>query len=91
MTRRLVPAAVRRPMSAARSGQLLWAACCAGREPAESLDTHDREDLVAALADRGWSDVDIAVLTHMSTYTTARIRERVTSRRADDAGREAAA
>jgi hypothetical protein len=63
--------------SAARSGALLWAACCAGREPAESLDPRDREDLVAELVARGWSDVQIAVLTRMSTYTTARIRQRV--------------
>lgn len=77
MTRRLVPDAVRQPRSAARSGALLWAACCAGREPAESLDPRDREDLVAELAARGWSDVQIAVLTRMSTYTTGRIRQRV--------------
>src|SRR3954462_11314705 len=60
-------------MSAVRSGQLLWRACCAGQEPAESLDVRDREDLVAGLVERGWSDVDIVVLTRMSTYTTARI------------------
>lgn len=80
MTRRIVPDAVRQPMSAARSGALLWAACCAGREPAEALDPRDREDLVAALVDRGWSDVQIAVLTRMTTYTTARIRQQVTDR-----------
>jgi hypothetical protein len=61
----------------ARSGVLLWKACCAGREPAEALDTRDREDLVAALVFRGWTDVEIAVLTRMSTYTTARIRSRL--------------
>lgn len=55
----------------------MWAACCAGREPAESLDPRDREDLVAALLERGWSDTQIAVLTRMSTYTTARIRVRL--------------
>lgn len=80
MTRRLVPDAVRQPMSAARSGASLWAACCAGREPAEVLDPRDREDLVASLVERGWSDVQIAVLTRMSTYTTARIRVRVAAR-----------
>lgn len=88
MTRRLVPDSVRQPMSAARSGALLWQLCCAGREPAESLDTRDREDLVAALVERGWSDVQIAVLTRMSTYTTARIRERVAT--AAEAARGAA-
>lgn len=63
--------------SAARSGALLWAACCAGREPAESLDPRDREDLVAELAERGWALLEIAVLTRMSMYTTARIATRV--------------
>lgn len=77
MNRRTVPAELRQPMSAVRSGQLLWRACCAGQEPAESLDVRDREDLVAGLVERGWSDVDIAVLTRMSTYTTARIRHRI--------------
>lgn len=77
MNRRIVPAELRQPVSAARSGQVLWRACCAGREPAESLDPRDREDLVAGLVERGWSDVDIAVLTRMSTYTTARIRHRI--------------
>lgn len=61
----------------ARSGVWLWKACCAGLEPAEALDVRDREDLVAALATRGWTDTEIAVLTRMSTYTTVRIRERV--------------
>lgn len=77
MTRRAVPDGIRRPMSGARSGRLLWQACCTGREPAESLDPRDREDLVAALVQRGWTDVQIAVLTRMTTYTTARIRERL--------------
>lgn len=77
MTRRLVPTEVRQPLSGTRSGRLLWQACCAGREPAEALDVRDREDLVASLVARGWSDVDIAVLTRMSTYTTTRIRERI--------------
>jgi DNA-binding NarL/FixJ family response regulator len=74
VTGRHVPADVRRPMAATRSGAALWIACIAGREPAEALDTRDREDLVAELVGRGWSDAEIAVLTRMSTYTTARIR-----------------
>lgn len=77
MTRRQVPADLRQPMSGARSGQLLWAACCAGREPAESLDPRDREDLVAGLVERGWTDLEVATLTRMSLYTTARIRHRL--------------
>lgn len=74
MTRRWASGA---PAAPARSGALLWRACCAGLEPAESLDARDREDLVADLVGRGWSDVEIASLTRMSTYTTARIRSRV--------------
>lgn len=77
MTRRWVPLDLARPTLAARSGAQLWAACLAGREPAEALDPRDREDLVADLVARGWSDVEIAVLTRMSTYTTGRIRSRV--------------
>lgn len=48
-----------------------------GLEPAESLTTEDRERLVAELHGLGWSDVQIAELTWMSTYTTARIRARL--------------
>lgn len=77
MTRRPLPDTVRLPIHGIRSGQWLWRACCAGREPAESLDWRDREDLVAALVERGWSDVEIATLTRMTTYTTARIRARL--------------
>lgn len=77
MTRRAVPDGIRQPMSGARSGQLVWWACCAGREPAESLDWRDREDLVAALVERGWTDVQVAILTRMTSYTTARIRDRL--------------
>lgn len=66
-------------MSGARSSPLLWRLCCAGKEPAEALDPRDREDLVAALVARNWSVVEIATLTRMSTYTTARIAARVAS------------
>ena len=79
MTRRQIPASLRRPPGV-RSGRLLWEACCAGREPAEALDPRDREDLVAGLVEHGWTDVEIAVHTHMSTYTTARIRDRIGAR-----------
>jgi hypothetical protein len=58
----------------------LWEACCAGREPAEALDPRDREDLVAGLVECGWTDVEVAVHTRMSTYTAARIRDRVGAR-----------
>jgi hypothetical protein len=77
MARRQVPATLRQPMSGARSGQLLWRACLEGREPAESLDPRDREDLVVGLVGLGWTDLEIATLTRMSLYTTARIRHRL--------------
>ena len=73
MIRRPVPDHLARP----RSGVLLWKACCEGREPAEALDPRDREDLVAALVEQRWTDVEIATHTRMSTYTTARIRQRL--------------
>lgn len=79
MTRRQIPSSLRRPPGV-RSGRLLWEACCAGREPAEALDPRDREDLVAGLVESGWADVEIAVHTRMSTYTAARIRDRVGAR-----------
>lgn len=79
MTRH-VPAELRRPLSGARSGALVWSLCCAGREPAESLDPRDREDLVAELVGRGWSVLEIATLTRMTTYTTNRIAERIGAR-----------
>lgn len=46
----------------------------AGREPAEALPTHVRHRLVAQLHGAGWTDVEIAAHTRMTTYTTARIR-----------------
>jgi len=60
-----------------RSDRELWLRCCHGLEPAEALDSRDREDLVAELVARGWTDVQIAGHTRMSTYTTTRIRERL--------------
>lgn len=75
--RRRVPADLRQPVSGARSGQLLWRVCLEGREPAESLHWRDREDLVAGLVEHGWTDLEIAALTRMSLYTTARIRRRL--------------
>lgn len=60
-----------------RSEQQLWLRCCFGLEPAELLDTQDREDLVAELWGRGWTDTQIATHTRMTTYTTGRIRHRL--------------
>ncbi|HLU98717.1 MAG TPA: hypothetical protein VKZ89_17925 [Thermobifida alba] len=73
---RRVPRDVCRPI-ACRSGEVLWAAVCGGREPAEALHPQDREDLVAELVGLGWTDLEIAALTRMTTYTTARIRQRL--------------
>ena len=57
--------------------RLTWLACCRGDEPAESLSTRDREDLVYALVVRGWSDMEIAAHTRLTEYTTVRIRSRL--------------
>lgn len=75
-----VPSGLLRPVEGTRSGALLWRACLLGKEPAESLDTRDREDLVAELMAQAWSLPEIAALTRMSTYTTARIAARVAAR-----------
>lgn len=55
----------------------LRARCWAGAEPAEALDTVDREQLITELWAAGWTDVEIASHTRLSTYTTGRIRDRV--------------
>lgn len=55
----------------------LKARCWAGIEPAEALDTADREQLITELWAAGWADVEIAAHCRMTTYTTARIRERL--------------
>lgn len=49
----------------------------AGHEPAESLTTREREQLVRALWTAGMTDVEIATHTHLTTYTAARIRARL--------------
>ena len=56
---------------------MLYARARAGREPAEALTTDDRARLVAELAARGWDDTRIAAHTRQTTYTTARIRDRL--------------
>jgi hypothetical protein len=45
-----------------------------GELPAEALPTGFRWHLVATLHERGWTDVEIAEWTQMSTYTASRIR-----------------
>lgn len=56
---------------------LQYRAALNGREPAEALTTRDRARLVAALTVRGWTVQRIAEHTRMTTYTTARIRDRL--------------
>lgn len=45
-----------------------------GHVPAEALPTHLRWRLVAQLHHAGWTDRQIAELTKLTEYTTARIR-----------------
>jgi hypothetical protein len=74
--RRALPSAL--VLGRPRASHWIWVACVEGREPAESLPTKDREDLVYHLVhDCGWTDVRIATHTRMSTATTVRIRERI--------------
>ena len=61
----------------ARSPQRRWRACCRGELPAEALTTRDREDLVAELHARRWTDVQIATHCRMTSYTVSRIRDRI--------------
>lgn len=49
----------------------------AGRMAAERLDGTDRDRLLAVLLARGWTDIHIATHTLWTTYTVARIRERI--------------
>ncbi|MFI0469271.1 hypothetical protein ACH347_34795 [Saccharopolyspora sp. 5N102] len=48
-----------------------------GEQPAEALSADARERLVYALHQQGWTDAEIAAHTRMTTYTTARIRDRL--------------
>jgi hypothetical protein len=63
---------VTRPRHSARAS--LVRAVLAGREPAEALPRREREDLMCAWHDAGWTDVEIAAHTRWSTYTVGRIR-----------------
>lgn len=64
----------RRWLKAPLTNPTLYRKCLDGHEPAEALPTYDRHRLVLTLYNRGWTDVQIAVHTRMTTYTTARIR-----------------
>jgi hypothetical protein len=66
-----------RPDVDMRNVELLLRACRLGTEPAESLPGFARDWLVHELWISGWTDLEIASWTRMTTYTTARIRERL--------------
>lgn len=51
--------------------------CRLGQQPAELLHPRDRQELVYDLWLAHWTDAEIATHTRMSTYTAARIRERM--------------
>lgn len=49
-----------------------------GELPAEALtNTGDREQLIHELWTAGWTDLQVAVHTRWTSYTVARIRERL--------------
>lgn len=75
---RFKPAAIvgRLDVDAYKVDRLLHA-CRLGQEPAESLPTYAREWLVHELWSNGWTDVEIAIWTRMTVYTTVRIRTRL--------------
>lgn len=56
---------------------LLYAACRAGRDVAEALSTVDRARLVTELHSAGWTDVEVAAHTRMTTFTAGEIRQRL--------------
>lgn len=56
---------------------IAWRLALLGDWPAEALSTVDRAQLVRILHGRGWTDVEIAAHTLMTTYTTGRIRARL--------------
>lgn len=60
--------------------QRLWVLCWRGQMPIEALaavDPAQRDALLTELWKLGWSDVEIATHTRMTTYTTGRIRARL--------------
>jgi hypothetical protein len=66
-----------RPDTAPLSRSRLTQACRRGELPAELLDPADRAHLIYDLWAAGWTDVEIATHTRLTTYTTGRIRERL--------------
>jgi hypothetical protein len=55
----------------------LYQLCLEGRRPAEELPAYLRDRLLTRLHAQGWTDLDIAVHTYMTLYTTVRIRSRL--------------
>lgn len=55
----------------------LYQLCLEGKRPAEELPPYLRDRLLTRLHSEGWTDLDIAVCTYMTLYTTVRIRERL--------------
>jgi hypothetical protein len=55
----------------------LYRECLAGREPAELLRQSYREELVIELHRLGWTVVEIATHTLMTTYVTGAIHDRL--------------
>lgn len=55
----------------------LYQECLNGRAPAEELPAYLRARLLTRLHGQGWTDLEIAVHTRMTLYTTARIRNRL--------------
>lgn len=58
----------------ARRRSALYVAAREGLEPAEALSTGERRRLVTEFVVLGMTDLEIAELTRMTLYTTARIR-----------------
>ncbi|MBK1785117.1 hypothetical protein [Prauserella cavernicola] len=69
-----------RPAVRVMSLQVLRGMCWRGEMPAEALalvDPAEVDQLIYRFWLTGWSDVEIATHTRMSTYTAARIRDRL--------------
>jgi hypothetical protein len=59
------------------SDDYLYRRCRDGLEPAEALTRVARAVLVHELWALGWTDVEVAVHTRLTTYTAAAIRTRL--------------
>ncbi|WP_344677353.1 hypothetical protein [Saccharopolyspora taberi] len=66
-----------RPDTRPITNRIAYRACVQGEQPAEILAPADRERLVYELHHHGWTDIEIAAHTRMTTYTVGRIRTRL--------------